>query len=446
VDKIHKVAMGGTALMTSTPTLYSLYRFATTLVTPIAKRAMTRKLERQNVDPDRIPERFGHATQPRPDGQLIWFHGASVGESLSVLTLIERLGAHLPSAHFLMTSGTATSADLVGRRLPPRTRHQFAAIDAPAPVNRFLEHWWPDAAIFVESELWPLTLTEAKSRGARLALLNARLSDSSVRNWQKYPDTARFVLNHFSTFITQNSEAGEKLRAMGADPSRIRPGTNLKASSAPLPVDQGTLDQIRGALSGRPVWIASSTHPGEEEEVLKAHRALLTRHPDICLLLAPRHPERGTEVERLIQAQGLTCARRSTGDALQSDTQVYLADTLGEVGTWYALSPIVFLGGSLKPIGGHNPFEPAQAGAGVLTGPGVQNFAETFAAMQACGAAIQVTAARDLETALENWLTNPAALDTARQAASDFVGRQDQALDRVIDTLCQELHLDQRDA
>lgn len=425
----------------ASPPLFRLYRLITTLIAPAAYALVSRKLRRQGVPAGRLAERLGNASAPRPAGRLIWFHAASVGESLSVLSLIARMGERLGDAEFLITSGTAASAELIARRMPPRCRHQFAPLDAPGPVRRFLAHWRPDAAIFVESELWPVMLAETRAGGARLALLNARLSETSVRGWRRWPDTARFVLGQFDILLTQNRKAADDLRAMGADPARVRTGGNLKSTSAPLPVDAETLAAVRTALGPRPVWVASSTHPGEEEVVLDAHRRLLARHPDLCLLLVPRHPERGDEVAELIARTGLRYARRGTGGAPDAGTQVCLADTLGETGTWYALAPIVFLGGSLRPIGGHNPYEPAQAGAAILTGPHVNNFAETFAPLIAAGGAVETADAAALAAAVAQWLDDPGRLAAARKAAGDFTRARQAALDGLTGTLCTALGL-----
>lgn len=421
--------------------LFHLYRAAASLVSPLAYAVVSRKLRRHEVSPRRMHERLGNASERRPAGRLIWFHAASVGESLSVLTLITRMGERLGDAEFLITSGTATSAALIARRLPPRTRHQFLPLDAPGPVRRFYDHWRPDAGIFVESELWPVILCEGHRRGIPLALLNARLSEKSVQGWQRVPGTARFVLDRFSLMLTQNAEIAERLCAIGADPARVQVGTNLKATSAPLPVDQDTLQTMRSDLAGRPVWVASSTHPGEEEIVLDAQKRLLETHPALCLLLVPRHPERGDAVETLVRDAGLTVARRTRQERITADTRVYMADTLGETGTWYALSPLVFLGGSLLPIGGHNPYEVAQAGAAVLTGPHVSNFAETYGPLIAMGGAVEVTDAKELAGGIACWLTDPQSLGGARSAASAFVSQQQDKLTDVVDMLCHALGL-----
>lgn len=422
--------------------LVRLYRLITTLIVPFAYRSVSRKLRKHGVPVARVHERLGNTSQPRATGPLIWFHAASVGESLSVLTLITRMGERLPRHEFLITSGTATSADLIAKRMPPRTKHQFAPLDATGPVRRFLAFWRPVAGIFVESELWPLMLMEGRAGGVRLALLNARLSENSVQGWRKRPRTAQYVLDQFDLMLTQNRQTADNLLAMGADPARVEVGSNLKSTSAPLPVNPDVLKGLQDDLGDRPVWIASSTHPGEEAVVLAAHRALLAHFPDLLLLLIPRHPERGDEVSRLIGDAGLNEARRSRGEHLNAPVQVYQADTLGETGTWYALAPIVFLGGSLEPIGGHNPFEPAQAGAAVITGPHVTNFDETYTPLIAKGGAIEVANADQLASAVTRWLTDDAALTGARQAAGAFVHSRQAVLDQVVDTLCTALDLE----
>ncbi len=425
--------------------LFHAYRAATALLAPFAYRKVAAKLAAQGVSKARQRERMGHASQPRPalpsGAPLIWFHGASVGESLAAITLINQLAERLPKARFLLTSGTATSAEMAAKRLPDCAVHQFAPLDAAGPVRRFLSHWRPDAGIFVESELWPVTLDAAHKAGTHLALVNARLSERSIESWRKRAATAKFILSRFDLFLSQNDQMARNLISLGAESTRVLPGGNLKAGAAPLPVDKTTLETLRRATGERPVWIASSTHKGEEEIVLKAHEALLQRHPDLCLVLIPRHPDRADEVSTLIEAAGLTSARRSSGEGLTPQIQVYLADTLGELGTFYALAPIVFLGGSLLPIGGHNPFEVASAGAAVITGPGTNNFAETFPPMIAAGGAVEISDAAELAQAIGNWLEDESALETTRAAAIRFAKEQAQQLDGITDVLIERLEL-----
>ena len=423
------------------PFLYRAWVMASSLIVPFAARSSIRKLRDAGVSVTRAHEKLGHATEERQGGgPLIWFHAASVGESLSVLALITRIGVALPRAHFLITSGTETSARLVAQRMPPRTVHQFAPLDAPGPLKRFLKHWRPDAAVFVESELWPQMLRRTYASGARMAMVNARLSEASMAQWRKMPKLSAYMLEVFDLILTQNDAMAGAMVGLNAPADRVARGINLKSMAGPLPIDHDAVFEARAALGHRPVWVASSTHPGEEEVVLRAHKALLKRHPDLCLILVPRHPERGDGVADLIAGAGLSLTRRTRGDA--PGGQVFLADTLGELGTWYALSDVVFLGGSLRPIGGHNPYEVAQSGSAVLSGIHVTNFAETFAEMEGLGAAQLVADADDLIEKLEAWLSDDAARTKACTAAREFADGQTDKLDSIAARLIKALGLD----
>jgi len=422
------------------PFLYRAWVGASMFLVPFAARSEVRKLRRAGFATYRAHEKLGHATEPRaPDGPLIWFHAASVGESLSVLALITRMGVALPKAQFLITSGTGTSARIVADRMPPRAVHQFAPLDAPGPLTRFLRHWRPDAAIFVESELWPQMLRRTHASGARMALLNARLSKRSMAGWRKRPALARYLLEVFSLILTQNDAMAQAMVEMHAPAERVARGFNLKSLSDPLPIDQDALFEARAALGHRPVWVASSTHAGEEAILLAAHKSLLRSHPALHLILAPRHPERSAEVAGLITQAGLSFTRRTAGE--MPGAQVYLADTMGELGTWYALTDMVFLGGSLQPIGGHNPFEVAQSGASVLSGTHVANFAETYAEMESLGAARMIGGADDLVAQLDTLLTDAQARRSAMAAAVRFTEGQTDRLDMIADRLIAALEI-----
>jgi 3-deoxy-D-manno-octulosonic-acid transferase len=415
--------------------LYRFYRHAMTGLVPLAWWLVSRKLKRQGVPAIRMHERLGHASIARPPGPLVWFHGASVGESLSVLTLIDALLEQRPDLHVLMTSGTATSAEILARRMPPGCQHQFAPLDAPGAVARFLDFWRPQAGIFVDSEIWPNMLVMARDSGTRLALVNARLSQKSVEGWQKFPDTAAFVLDQFDLIVAQNRASADMLRQMGAQEDRLKTGLNLKSTAKPLPLDEGDRARLSAAIGLRPLWCASSTHPGEEEIALTAHKRLLRSHPDALLILVPRHPDRGDAVADLIARGGLTGARRTLSEPITETTQVYLADTLGEMGLFYALSPIVLMGGSLVPIGGHNPYEPAQFGAALLTGPHVSSFSETYEPLISLGGAVTVEDADALERQLARLIAQPDAQRTMSDAASGFAARGAAALAQITDDI-----------
>ncbi|WP_338548495.1 3-deoxy-D-manno-octulosonic acid transferase [Roseovarius phycicola] len=425
--------------MTKAPLPVRLYRSAANLVAPLAYRRVARKLKDQGTDPSRIPERMGHAAAGRPDGRLLWFHAASVGESLSVLRLIEQMGRDVPDLSFLITSGTATSAEIVGRRLPPRTQHQFAPLDALAAVTRFLTHWRPDAAIFVESELWPQMLLETHAAGIPIALINARISDRSARNWARFRTTAQYLMQHFTMIHCQDARTQAHMRSLGF--IHATQGVNLKSLAGPLPYDDHALSQTTKTNGTRFVWLAASTHPGEDEIVLDAHRALLKERPDALLVIAPRHPERADDIERLIGDAGLLSARRSKFEPIKEQTQVYLADTLGEMGLWYRLCPLTCLCGSFSDVGGHNPYEPAYAGSAILHGPLYANFGDTYADLHAAGAAQQVADAQALGATITKLAQSPDELAKHRDTASAFAAAQSDELGSFAQTLSKALGL-----
>ncbi|MEM6372578.1 MAG: 3-deoxy-D-manno-octulosonic acid transferase [Pseudomonadota bacterium] len=387
------------------PALFLLYKTLTALALPFVARRVVNKLRAAGVSIDRAHERLGHATAERRAGPLLWFHGASVGEAKSVLPLMARIAADHPEAALLLTSGTATSAEAVAKRLPHRAVHQFSPLDGSGPMARFVRHWRPDLCLLVESELWPTLLDTCARRDIPVALLNARLSDSSAQGWKRFPNTAKYVLRGITCAHCQDMRSRNHLRDMGLD--MAQQGANLKSMIGPSLITQAVIDAAHADLAGRPIWVAASTHPGEEEQVLRAHKALLNDHPALCLILVPRHPDRASAVADLIRAAGLSMAQRSTGDTLQGGAQVYLADTMGETDLWYALSPIVFLGGSFAEVGGHTPFEPAAAHTAILHGPLYANFAETYAAFLAQDASVEVADEMALADNIRTLLTHP---------------------------------------
>jgi len=393
---------------------------------PFVARTEGRKLAAAGLGA-RTGEKLGHATMPRPPGKLLWVHAASVGESLSALALVARFSARL---EVLVTTGTATSATLMADRLPPRARHQFAPLDAPRPVTRFLDHWQPDAALFIESELWPNTISALGARGVPLALVNARLSPRSLKRWQKRPATAEALLGHFSLVMTQTRDLAQALKALGA--ADARQAQNLKSLADPLPTDPALMAQVP-----KKAWVAASTHPGEEDIVLNAHAILLEQHPSLTLLLAPRHPSRAEELAALIAKRGWPAPRRSSGAG--PDGPVWLMDTLGELGSLYAAAPIVFLGGSLVRIGGHNPYEPAQHGAAIISGPYTGNFQPNFDAFHAKSAAQSVSNAQELANKVGNLLSHPPLLYVRRGASRAMAHDQAESLDEIERELSEKL-------
>ena len=391
------------------------YRAATSFLKPVANYALKQRLKAGKEDAARIGERRGVASTPRPEAPLLWVHGASVGESLSILPLIDRLSSQMPKVRFLVTTGTVTSAELMAERLPATAIHQYAPIDQPDFVRAFFDHWQPDAGLFVESELWPVLIGEAQSRAIPLAIVNGRLSPKSFRGWSRRPRTARALLDAFQVILGQDEGNAERLGLL-AGRDVTMPG-NLKRAAPPLPSDDEAIATLQKSVGDRCVWLAASTHPGEEEFILDVHRQLTADLPGLLTILAPRHPNRGDEVATLIANAGLPLTRRSEGMLPSEDTAVYLADTLGELGIFYRLSNVAFIGGSLTPVGGHNPMEPARLGSAIVTGPNVFNFQETFQSMRKAGALALVRNERDLSASLLRLLTDARTRETMSSRA-----------------------------
>lgn len=399
----------------------TFYRLLTSAAEPLAGPVLRGRAKQGKEDAARIAERLGHASLPRPDGALIWLHAASVGESLSILPLIERLRAERPDIAVLVTSGTVTSAALLAQRLPPGALHQFAPVDGPRVARRFLDHWRPDVAVFVESELWPNLLGRAKARGTKLALLSARITEESARGWMRAPGAAKALLGSFDLVMAQDSASEARLTALGARTVGL---ANLKLVGEPLTCDPKQLAALKKAAGKRPIVLAASTHPGEEEMIASALPW------GALLVIAPRHPERGESVTASLRMMNLATARRSADEPLTADTQAYVADTLGEMGLLFALADVAVMGGSFAPgIGGHNPLEPARLGVPVVSGPHVFNFAEVYEAMVAAGAAIIAPGFEELSTTLETLVADEARRNAMSRAAQAFAEQGEIALD-----------------
>ena len=426
------------------PFALQLYRLASLAAVPtLAPRFLRWRLKRGKEDAARLGERYGKASQPRPSGPLIWLHGASVGEMLAVVPLIERLRAK--NFAVLMTSGTVTSAALAEQRLPAGAVHQFVPLDAPQFVGRFLDHWRPDLALFVESDLWPNLVLTCAEREIPMILVNGRLSERSFKRWRFLPQAIAALLARFDLCLAQSSGDAQRYGELGAP--RISNIGNLKLDVPAPPADAPTLSKLTGIVVTRSVIAAASTHPGEEDEIIAAHQRLRAKHPTLLTIIAPRHPERGPGIAEAAKGAGLSVALRSHGDLPKPGIDVFIADTLGELGLIYRLAPIVFMGGSLASRGGQNPIEAIRLGAAIVHGPHVWNFAEIYASLDAAHGA-QLVADRDaLTNCLAAWLVNPTARKAAADAATATIGKLGGALDRTltaIEPYLMQLRLEQR--
>jgi len=407
------------------------YRRLAAAATPLTSILLAKRLKRGKEHPVRIGERRGETAVARPSGPLVWTHGASVGEMLSLMPLVEHLRAK--GFAVLMTSGTVTSAKLAERRLPPGVIHQFIPIDTPKFIIRFLEHWRPNLALFSESDLWPNLIIESTGRGIPLILVNARLSEQSFYRWRYAPTTIATLLRRFDLCLAQSGLDAERYAHLGAP--RVNVTGNLKLDVPAPPVDEQKLTAMQGAIAGRPLIAAASTHPGEETLVIDAHLRLRRSFPGLVTILAPRHPERGRGILDIARLAGLSAALRSSGQLPNRATDVYVADTMGELGLLYRLAPIVFIGGSLVRHGGQNPIEAAKLGAAILHGPHVWNFTEIYAALDKARGAERVTDVGKLTVRLGAWLTDAAERTRVSDAALRTVDLLGGALERTLAAL-----------
>jgi 3-deoxy-D-manno-octulosonic-acid transferase len=400
--------------------LLSLYRAAMSVGGPLVEAHLRRRARRGKEDQARLGERLGVAGGARPQGPLVWLHGASVGESLAMLPLIEALLEARPGLQGLVTTGTVTSARLLADRLPARARHQFVPVDRPQTWRRFLTHWRPDLALVVESELWPNLILETEAAGVPMALINARMSPRSFRRWRRVPALAARLLRPFEICLAQSG--GDALRFAELGARNVEAAGNLKHAAPPLPADPKALAELGAAIGDRPVWLAASTHAGEEEQVLEAHIRMAPALAGLLTVIAPRHPERGDRLAALIEGRGLALAQRSKAAPVGRDRAVYLADTLGELGLFYRIAQAALIGGSLVPHGGQNPLEAARLGCPPVFGPYTANFHEITAALEARGAALRIADVAGLATVVSQLLRDPharAALAARARAAAE---------------------------
>jgi 3-deoxy-D-manno-octulosonic-acid transferase len=406
------------------------YCVAGFLAGPFVRRKLRARARRGKEDPARLPERLGIASVPRPTGILIWVHAASVGESLAALPLIDEIHARHPGFRFLVTSGTVTSATVMQQKLPTFAVHQYAPVDLPVVARRFIDHWTPDVALLLESEFWPNLLLGLDRRSIPRVLVNGRVSPESYRRWSSLRPVIARLLAKFEICLAQSDRDSGFLEDLGA--TRAATTGNIKDAAEPLAADETTLAGLSAAVGVRPLWVAASTHPGEEIAAAQVHQDLLDRYPDLLTIIVPRHPERGTDIQRDIEGLGLTASRRGGGDALDAASAIYIADTLGELGLWYRLASVVFVGKSLKGTGGQNPLEPARLNCALIFGPSMVNFEKISEDMLSCGAARRVKDQVGLCAALADLLGDHETRQKLASAGLDYCVAGGAALEKTM--------------
>lgn len=419
----------------SSMSLFWLYKKTMTVGRPLIGAVLSRRVAQGKEDPARLDERCGIPSLPRPAGALMWVHVASVGEAQSMLPMVSLFLDQNPSAHVLITSVTRTAAELLAKRLPPRSFHQYLPVDRTKWVRRFLDHWKPDVVLWAESELWPVMVVELNKRHLPVALLNARMSPKSFRNWSRAKGMAEQILSSFTVILTQTEQDKNYYTALGGRSVVVT--DNIKYCAEPLPCDAAELETLRQAIGGRPVWVYASTHAGEEELALDVHRQLEKSFPDLLSVIVPRHPERAAQLDSFFQENGASVDFRNQKPIPDSSTKLYVVDRLGELGLFYRLAQIACIGRSFSDDGGggHNPLEAALLGCAVLHGPDIQNLQDIYDQMDRNGAAIPLAHKSDLPPALASLFSDLGRLATQRQKGYDFAQSKTHILKTIIEEL-----------
>ncbi len=413
------------------PMTLRVYRRLSSVAAPFAPALIKRRLKQGKEDPARIGERRGMSADVRPYGPLVWIHGASVGEVLAAASLIDRLCAL--NIRILVTSGTVTSAAVVAKRFPAEVIHQYVPYDSPRYVARFLDHWRPSLALFVESDLWPNLILSSAARRLPMVLINGRMSHRSFPRWRRVSGTISALLGQFDICLTQSQVDAERFAALGS--RNVVVTGNLKLDVPAPPADSAKLERLMAVTRGRPIVLAASTHPGEEEILIGTHRTLAGFFPSLLTIIVPRHPRRGETIARMINASGLHANMRSREELPTAATDIYVADTMGELGLFYRLSPVVFMGGSLVEHGGQNPIEAIKLGASIVHGPHVFNFADVYEALDSVGGGRLARTQEALVKQLGQMLADPAARKVVVAASQRVVAQLGGALDRTLAAL-----------
>ena len=402
-----------------------------TLYPLVIRSYIQKRIEIGKEDTKRFNERIGRPIKERPNGKLIWFHGASVGESVSMLPLINKLLETSPDTYVMVTTGTTTSADIMGKRLPERAFHQYIPIDNPAFTKRFVKHWQPDLVLWFESDFWPAMLSTIKKKNIPLILVNGRISNKSFKRWQQFEFLSKELLSCFTFCLGQSEEDAYRLRVLGAKETTCL--GNLKFAGLPIPVDKEKKQEILSQIGNRQIFCISSTHENEEYQLGRHFKELFTEHPDTLIIIAPRHPNRGNDIKKQIEGLGYNVSLRSANEKITSKTQVYIADTIGELGIWYEISPIVFIGGSLIPHGGQNFMEPSRLHDAVIVGPYMHNFTEAMQRAQKANGIIQAIDSEEVITTVIQLLKNKDLLEAKQSLAYNWATGEAKVLDGIVE-------------
>ncbi len=412
---------------------YNTYKFLTSFFAPLVGLWLRYRLWRGKEDKARFGERFGFSKLTRPEGVLLWIHAASVGEANSVLPLLAQMETRFPEVKILLTTGTVSSAKLIAARNLKNVIHQYIPVDTPEAVARFLRRWRPDIGFWVESELWPNLVISARTRGCFMVIINGRMSPRSFDSWQKRGLLMIYqMLQCFEVVFAQSEADAQRFRALGAQDSRFF--GNIKYDALPLSCEEAVLFALKQQINSRPAWLAASTHADEELQIAQAHTILAKTYPNLLTIIAPRHPQRGAEIAIKLAKFG-NVALRSRGDKIGADTKFYIADTLGELGLFYRLCEIVFMGGSLVERGGQNPIEPIRLRCVIIAGTHTENFKDIYTEMANLGIYAAVRDAHELAAQVHSFMQNSEEIIKRQTISKEWLNSKSGAISRIVNTL-----------
>ena len=369
---------------------------------PVMRRVLAGRICKAKENAARAGERLGIATQVRPTGRVVWMHAVGLGEVLALRPLIVGMQQVAPDLNFVITSTARSSADVLGQNLPANTVHQFLPLDGPTYMAKFLDHWQPCLSIWSEQDIWPGAIHDCAARDIPLAYVNGRMDNKSTAKRARLAGLYKKVFGLFDLITVQDEQTAENLSSLGGRDVRVT--GSLKPAAEPLSVDVGMLATLQVALEGRKIWVAASTHCEDEAVLIDAQRELVKRDPSWLLILAPRAPARGDEIEGALVQAGLTCTRRSKGGQPDPSHSVWIVDSFGELGLWYRLAAAAFVGGSYGSLGGHNPWEAICLNLPVCHGPDVANFAKDYEVLDCSGASQPLPDDASSESALVDFV------------------------------------------
>lgn len=415
--------------------IYSIYRLLTNILSPIINIHLENRVRIGKENPGRYREKLGLNLLPRPKGKVIWFHASSVGELNSVMPLIHLLHKELPTINFLITTSTLNSEKIFQKAKLPNSIHQFFPVDIPSAITKFLNNFKPNMAVFVDSELWP-NMINMVSKKCPLYLVNFRMSDNSFKRWKYFKPVVSQLLAKFKLIMSSSHDDHAKLEFfLGPKAKNIQYTGNLKWSAPKYVYNETELNKIKKAIGNRPFWLAASTHPGEFEVFLNAHHALEKKYNNLLTIILPRHPERGMEIHELSTQNKLKSAVRSRSDKLTKAIQVYISDMMGELGLWYALADVVFVGGSLVHHGGQNVLEPARMECAIFVGSHTFNFKEIIDSLLTSNAIEIVHNEKEFIDTLDELLSNKAKRIKLQKAALAVTEKTKNILENVNKTM-----------